>query len=172
LRWPHVDLEGGRIRIVENAVVVRKAIIRHAPKTETSVATLPIDAETVDALRRWRKQQMAEALEWGAAYERSDVVFTGEGGQQIHPEWLSEELKRIGRRLELPPLTFRGLRHSAASTALALGVHPRVVQAMLRHRDVRTTLETYSHVTETLAAEAVTRNAEALRAERPVRESR
>jgi integrase len=152
--------------------VVRSKIIRHLPKTAGSVASLPLDAETVAALKAWRKQQMADALAWGEAYERSDIVFTEKSGKPVHPEWFSAELKRIGRRLELPALSFRGLRHSAASTALALGIHPHVVQAMLRHANISTTLGTYSHVTETLAAEAVTRNAEALRLDRVLRESR
>jgi site-specific recombinase XerD len=38
------------------------------------------------------------------------------------------------------------LRHTAATQLLERGVHPRVVQEMLRYSTITLTLDTYSHV--------------------------
>ncbi|WDL97775.1 tyrosine-type recombinase/integrase [Alicyclobacillus sp. ALC3] len=46
------------------------------------------------------------------------------------------------------------LRHSTATLLLTLGVHPKVVQEMLEHADIKMTLDTYSHVLPTLTQDA------------------
>ncbi len=51
-------------------------------------------------------------------------------------------------------MRFRDLRSTAASLLLTRGVHPKVVQEMLGHRDISTTLNTYSHVLPTLHRQA------------------
>lgn len=57
-------------------------------------------------------------------------------------------------RAGLPRMRFHDLRHTAATLLLAQGVHPKIVQEMLGHASIALTLDTYSHVTPTLQAEA------------------
>jgi integrase len=64
-------------------------------------------------------------------------------------------LKRTLDLFGLPPIRAHDLRHTAATAMLIQGVHPKVVQEMLGHSTVMTTLDTYSHVTPTLHTEAV-----------------
>jgi integrase len=52
------------------------------------------------------------------------------------------------------------LRHTHATVALGAGVHPKVVSERLGHANVSITLDLYSHVTETMQAEAAERIAE------------
>ena len=49
-------------------------------------------------------------------------------------------------RHHLPPIPLHGLRHTWATLALQMGVHPRVVQERLGHSNIATTLQTYSQV--------------------------
>jgi integrase len=51
-------------------------------------------------------------------------------------------LKKTG----LPKMPFHNLRHTAATLLLSQGVHPKLVQELLGHSDIATTLNTYSHV--------------------------
>ena len=53
---------------------------------------------------------------------------------------------RILRDAGLPPMRFHDLRHSAATLLLAMGVHAKVVQELLGHSTIVTTLNIYSHV--------------------------
>jgi len=48
--------------------------------------------------------------------------------------------------LGLPLIGLHGLRHTAASTMVAAGVNPRVVQQRLGHAHVSVTLGLYTHV--------------------------
>lgn len=47
-------------------------------------------------------------------------------------------------------LGFHDLRHTSASILLKPGTHPKIVQERLGHSDIRTTLQTYSHVLQGL----------------------
>ena len=46
------------------------------------------------------------------------------------------------------------MRHTAASLALAMGIHPKVVSERLGHSSVAITLDTYSHLTPGLQEDA------------------
>jgi integrase len=85
------------------------------------------------------------------------LVFTAEGGGFVRRT-------NFRRRVWVPALLEAGipeplprvhdLRHSAATLALEAGVHPKIVQAMLGHSRIGTTLDRYSHVTDRLTEEA------------------
>lgn len=45
------------------------------------------------------------------------------------------------------------LRHTCASLLLSQGVHPKLVQELLGHADITTTLNTYFHVIPSLLSE-------------------
>jgi integrase len=49
---------------------------------------------------------------------------------------------------------FHDLRHSHATHLLVAGVHPKVAQERLGHSTITTTLDLYSHVTETMQEDA------------------
>ena len=50
---------------------------------------------------------------------------------------------------------FHWLRHSAATILLSMGVSPKVVQELLGHSDIRTTLRIYGHVLPGMHKEAM-----------------
>jgi integrase len=47
------------------------------------------------------------------------------------------------------------LRHGWATAALRAGVHPKLVQEVMRHNSYSTTADTYTHVMPAHSAEAV-----------------
>ena len=54
---------------------------------------------------------------------------------------------------KLPALTFHGLRHTWATLALRVGIHPKVVSDRLGHSTIAVTLDTYSHAVPALEEE-------------------
>ncbi len=57
----------------------------------------------------------------------------------------------------LPRMRFHDLRHSAATLLLAMGVHVKVVQELLGHSNITTTLNTYSHVLPSMQQDAMSK---------------
>jgi integrase len=52
---------------------------------------------------------------------------------------------------------FHDLRHSHATQLLLDGIHPKIAQERLGHASIATTLDLYSHVTDTMQNEAAAR---------------
>ncbi len=48
-----------------------------------------------------------------------------------------------------------GLRHSAATILISIGVHPKVVQELLEHNNISMMLDIHSHVLPSIRQEAM-----------------
>lgn len=59
-------------------------------------------------------------------------------------------------------MRFHGLRHSAATILLTMGVSPNVVQEILGHNDIKITLGIYGRVLPGMRGQAMERMGEAL----------
>jgi integrase len=57
----------------------------------------------------------------------------------------------------VPRVRFHDLRHSHATQMLSAGIHPKIAQERLGHSTISTTLDLYSHVTDTMQQDAATR---------------
>src|SRR5207245_10088269 len=58
--------------------------------------------------------------------------------------------RRLLAKAGLPPMHFHDLRHSCGSLLLARGVDMKVIQELLGHRDIRTTMNVYTHVLKSM----------------------
>ncbi|WP_411809347.1 tyrosine-type recombinase/integrase [Aerococcus viridans] len=54
----------------------------------------------------------------------------------------------ISKHTGLPKIRIHNLRHSHASLLIKEGVQAKVIQKRLGHKDIQTTLNTYSHLWE------------------------
>ncbi len=70
--------------------------------------------------------------------------------------FVKRSYKPLLRRAVLPQIPFHCLRHTFATLMMPNG-HPKVVQEMLGHSRVSTTLDIYSHVSPEMQEEAVRR---------------
>lgn len=157
LRWKNVDLESAMVRVVESIEQTKSGLRFKAPKTERSRAvTLP--AFAVDALRQ-RQAEQAEELEMLGIRQNGDTLVCGQAdGRPLQPRSLTHEFTRLIARIpELPRVRFHDLRHSHATQMLLAGIHPKVAQERLGHSTITTTLDLYSHVTDTMQSDAAAR---------------
>ena len=146
LRWADVDLEAGRVSIVQTHVIVNRKIIVAEPKTLKGRRSIALDASTVAALRQLRRRQLEERLELGATWTDSGLVVAWEDGTSINPRSLSSAFTRHARAAELPVIRLHDVRHSYATAALAAGIPAKIVSERLGHANIAITLDTYSHV--------------------------
>ena len=155
LHWSDVDLERGYIRVMRSAGYVRgRGVIEKPTKTKGSRRPLVLGGGLAAMLKRHRADQSAQRLLAGSAWEDNGLVFTGSAGRHLQDSVYHKAFTRICERAGIPRLRVYDLRHTAASVMLALGQNPKVVAEQLGHSDIRLTLNTYSHVLPTVAAEA------------------
>ena len=158
LRWRDFDLEAGRARIRQSLQRIKGQGLVFAPtKTHRSTRTIALDANVVEQLTRHRASQEAHRRKLSSLYDDHDLVFAQADGRPIEPSVLLARFQRALHRAGLPALRIKDLRHVHASIMLSEGVHPRVVQEQLGHASITLTLDTYSHVTPGIQAEAVQR---------------
>jgi integrase len=86
-----------------------------------------------------------------------DLVVAEPDGRPVDPDILTKWFTRLTRSLKIQGVHFHCLRHTAATTVLASGVHPKVVQECLGHSSVAITLDIYSHVAPTMQEDAARR---------------
>jgi integrase len=161
LHWGDVDLDRGVASINRTLIVVRREAVEGTPKSGRGrlVALAP---ETVEVLRTWRRHQLEERLEWGEAWHDTGLVFTREDGTSLHPDAVTDDFRRLTFRYGLPRIRLHDLRHSWATLALEAGIPLKVVSENLGHQSIRITADSYSHVSPTMAADAVARVAQAI----------
>ncbi|GGO33774.1 tyrosine-type recombinase/integrase [Deinococcus humi] len=161
LKWEHVDLDKGTLRIKEGVVVVNGKADVDATKSPLSARPLKLTAEAVDCLRRQRAIQAQErdALlpgpMQGHAKAKSRVrpwidsgyVFTALCGTRLYPDVLLRHLKRFGTEAGIKKVVNNHvLRHTYASLMLRAGVPMEVVSQKLGHARPSTTSDFYRTV--------------------------
>jgi len=83
-------------------------------------------------------------------------VFCSSVGTPMGPDnYIKRQYKPLLRRAELPYIRFHDLRHTFASLMMPNVKNPQVVQEMLGHSRISTTLDLYSHLSQDVQEEAV-----------------
>jgi integrase len=147
LTWDEVDLAEEVIHVTEQLVSISYEVHEDDPKVD-SVRDIKLNRDSVMLLKAWRKQQRAEHAQWKAEGAAKDTnrVFAKEDGSEYHPQFFTDLWDRLVELSGLPPIRLHDGRHEAASLALAAGVAPKAVQAMLGHSSMRMTTDTYQTV--------------------------
>ena len=117
------------------------------PKSRASQAPVPLHPLLAEFMQSWRQQTVYA--------EQSDWVFPSlklKGKQPRVPNMLvSDHLRPAAVKAGVIAedwdgrFGFHNLRHSLASYLVRTKTDPKTVQALLRHSDVKTTLQLYSH---------------------------
>jgi integrase len=146
LRWSGVDLDAARVHVNSSLQRVGGELVFVAPKTDRSRRTIALPRITVDALRRWRKDQAERRLLLGEAWHDAGVVVDRGDGRPLDPAELSHGFARLCARNGLAGVRLHDLRHAFATQLLVAGVHPKVVSDALGHASTAFTMDVYSHV--------------------------
>ncbi|MES0837850.1 tyrosine-type recombinase/integrase [Nocardiopsis tropica] len=163
LPWADTRLTDAEADIRTQVVQLSWETFTSTPKSEAGQRTITLDADTVKVLRGWKKFQNQARLKAGPEWADSGLVFTRQDGSGWHPSHVSDWFAHIARAAGLPPITLHGLRHGAASMALAAGTDVKVVSAELGHSTTHFTQDTYQSVFLDVAKTAAEATAALLR---------
>lgn len=157
LRWRNVDLEGGRIIVVEALQRDGARWSLAEPKSARGRRQVVLPRRLVDCLSEHKAGLEAERAALRTTLGTDDFVFCTVNGAPLDRHTVSRGFSRILEKAELPHIRFHDLRHTHASLLLRAGTNPKVVSERLGHATVAFTLDTYSHVMPTLQEEAAAR---------------
>jgi integrase len=148
LSWKNVDLNAGRMSIMQAIEQTRGSWELHSPKTIQSRRTLQISPEVVDLLRGVKVRQDAEADRLGEFWDNPEAfVFTRDAGRPIFASIAHYALQKALKEAEIKRCRVHDLRHSFAAMHINGGTPPLAVSRMLGHSTVGFTLQVYGHLT-------------------------
>lgn len=148
LQWKDIDMTEKSVSIGKTlALDENTEIIIQTPKTASSTRSVGLDDETVKIMAKWRTIQRTDYLSMGFNTSSDDqYIFTNDRNELYYPQVVNDWLNYLIKKYELPRITPHHFRHSHASLLLQAGVPIKEVSERLGHKDVKITLEIYSHV--------------------------
>ena len=135
-----VALQWGDIDFASLTIKVQRGFVRgeiNPTKTEASEGILPLDPGLAEAILAYRRR--------AAHIADTDFVFASATGKPRWPEsMLADYIKPAAARAGIGKMGWHTFRHSYSTLLHALGTKPAVQKELLRHADIRTTLNVYT----------------------------
>jgi integrase len=158
LTWDSVNFDTGELYVDHQLQRAGRQLLHRETKTEDSDDFLPLPDLCLSALRHRRQQQLAAKRKAGELWQDSrGLVFTTRYGTPIEPGNLTRHFAVRARRAGVRAIPLRNTRHTTSSLLVALGVHPKVAQRILRHSQIAMTLEVYASASDDQVRDAVQR---------------
>lgn len=164
LTWDDIDIDAAKVAVNKSVKLVGipdkdgkreyKTIIQE-PKTATSIRSVPIPDIAINVLKKHKRVQLQERIKAGEAYINNNIVFANPIGGYTNESNLRKIYKKLLAKAEIEEVKFHSLRHTYATTLFIKDVSPKVVQALMGHSDIATTMNIYTHVNEVVKVEAV-----------------
>ncbi|MBQ0141074.1 MAG: site-specific integrase [Kurthia sp.] len=156
LTWEDINFKKNELHI--NKALARgenNRLIIQTPKIKHSNRTLIIDNKTMQVLKEWKKRQMEEGLILGFnTMQPKQLIFNSNTNSLMQPTKTRKWIIYIQEKYDLPKIRTHDLRHTHATLLFEAGATIKEVQDRLGHKDMKTTMDTYTHVTEKLKNEA------------------
>ena len=155
LKWEDVDFKAGRLKVIHNLYRVNNTdkdaeskykLVLLTPKTESSKRSIPLNPFMEEELLRHRKEQEREKSLYGEDYRDLGMVFCKPDGDYISPREFLRQYQRLLQKAGLERKRFHDLRHTVASLLINANENPKVIQQLLGHSTISTTLDIYAHV--------------------------
>lgn len=139
LHWSDIDFETGLLSITKTLYYKTMTDYKFVePKTQASIRTIYIDADTLNELKAWKKvqQQVLSNCELVLSYNGTPTSKTT----------LPRALEKLAGLAGVHRIKIHALRHSHASLLISMGENPLLIKERLGHEKIQTTLGTYGHL--------------------------
>jgi integrase len=146
LKWGDLGLDAGTLTVTGQLQQLGGRMVAGPPKSDAGRRVIALDKTTIAALREHRLRQQAERSAAGTQWTQTGYVFTTKTGEPFGPDRMTRLFRTLVDGSGLPPVTLHGLRHGAATLALAAGTDLKVVQDQLGHSTIVLTADTYPSV--------------------------
>lgn len=126
-------------------------------KTPKSIRKVPIPKFVVKILLEHKKNQLIQKMKYKDIYKDNNLVFCNKLGAYLVDSTVTRQYKNILKKNNIPEKKFHDMRHTFATRLFELGEDPKTVQELLGHSTVSMTLNTYTHVLESVKLKAVSK---------------
>jgi integrase len=158
LTWESIDFEAGELYIDHQLQRAGREVLHRETKTEDSEDFLPLPDLCLAALKHRRQQQDADRKAAGDRWQDSHgLIFTTRYGTPIEPGNLTRAFSVRIRQAGVRAIPLRNTRHTTGSLLVAMKVHPKVAQRILRHSKFTMTFDVYSEASDEEIREALQR---------------
>ena len=159
LKWSEIDYDKSVLYVRCSLCYFRRdgkyVFEWHDTKTHNSKRVIPLTKQAVKALKRqWIRRQsilLKNASEVQEEYR--DLVFVTKNNRPTQQFIVAECIDVAIRRIRKDYPEFEGFsphcfRHTFATRAIERGMQPKILQKLLGHGSLQTTMDLYCHVTE------------------------
>lgn len=152
LTWADVDFGNKILKISKTVSVDRydsKTIIE-SPKTRNSNRIISIDDHTIEILKNWKLIQIQRLFKKGIHLsDNQQLIIPNIYNLPFKPPHFNRYLYDVYKKYpDLKRITVHGFRHTHASLLFESGATIKEVQQRLGHKDIKTTMNVYTHVTK------------------------
>ena len=145
LRWEDLNPMTGELHISKQVYRTREdGLLISQPKTKASIRTIILPLPMLMILTEYRKTVGSQWMFPSPVKEDSP----------LDPATIRQRLHLILEHAQCKQVRFHDLRHTFATAALGNGMDVKTLSAMLGHVSAATTLDIYTHVTDTMRVEA------------------
>ena len=150
LQWEDINYFDKTIKIGKTIAQDEfNEVVLQVPKTKNSTRVIKLDEVTLKQLRNWQQEQMKIMLLHGYnTNSPQQFLFTTKENKLYYPQavndWLDWIYKKTSMEFEITP---HGFRHTHCSLLFESGASIKEVQERLGHKDIKTTMNIYAHVT-------------------------
>lgn len=157
LRWCDVDLQNGIITVNHQLIHDKrlKVLMLTDLKTSSSHRRITIPKILINYLKELKADRKATDTEY-VVLDRKDFKYTPRSLSMNFTKKVAkfadskDNHKNDKNYMQLKQISFHGLRHTHATLLIANGENIKVVSERLGHTDIRMTLNTYTHVLDSM----------------------
>jgi len=110
---------------------------------------VPLDPDLAEEIERYFSENLA--MPYTKVFPR---MWKNAGARMLRPDL---ELAGIEYETEEGFADFHSLRHTCGTMLTKAGVHPKIVQEIMRHSNINLTMGTYTHLQDSDKAEAISK---------------
>lgn len=125
------------------------------PKTKKSIRMIPMLDEVYAALREQQRRQEIQKAAQGDEYLDQGLVFADERGNHLYQRDFMDKYHRFLQKYHITDVRFHDLRHTFVTLLIESDVSMKLVQELLGHSTITTSMDIYTHVSDQMKERAI-----------------